>query len=250
MYGLARRAAGQHHGPLCQRGRLGLMAPRQRKIMRRQRRAIHGALHEHQIQPAPELAPHLRHPARLDEAQPLVQSQRPGIGRIDGAHHHMHLARAGLIEQRLDQRRTQPPAPLVGPHMHTVLDRMPVARPVAPKRPESGIAEDGSLTLRPLRLFGHQHRIPRGHPGLEPRRAFGQIHRRPGIDRRRRGDQLIENGQNGRQIPVTGCPDPERCCHDWCGHGQRARSPRGVTPTMNAPAWHSYSVVLRYSRRL
>jgi len=71
----------------------------------------------------------------------------------------------------------------------------------------TGIAV-GTIVGRP-RLFCHQHRKAAFLTRPKPGHALDQINRRLGIDRRGRGNQIIEDGQNGRQIIRTRRADDE-----------------------------------------
>ena len=69
----------------------------------------------------------------------------------------------------------------------------------------SGIGEP----IERVRFFSHQHRKAAFLTRPEPGHALGQVNRRLGIDRRGRGNQIIEDGQNGRQIIRTRRADDE-----------------------------------------
>ncbi len=60
-----------------------------------------------------------------------------------------------------------------------------------------------------LGFFRHQHWKAAFLACPEPGHALGQINRRLGIDRRGCGNQIVEDGQNGRQIIRTRRADDE-----------------------------------------
>ena len=149
----------------------------------------------------------------------------------------MNALRLRQRKQRLNERRAQPAPTLILSDMHTVLHRVPIAWPGATEGAEGGIAQYAGSGIRPLRaashgcglcpligyglrsvvgtivgrprLFCHQHRKAAFLTRPKPGHALDQINRRLGIDRRGRGNQIIEDGQNGRQIIRTRRADDE-----------------------------------------
>ena len=149
----------------------------------------------------------------------------------------MDALRLRQRKERLNERRAQPAPTLILSDMHAVLHRVSIAWPGAAEGAEGGIAQYARSGIRPLRaashgcslcpligcglrrgigepiervrFFSHQHRKAAFLTRPEPGHALGQVNRRLGIDRRGRGNQIIEDGQNGRQIIRTRRADDE-----------------------------------------
>src|SRR6185503_8752100 len=70
------------------------------------------ALHEHQIEPAPELPPDLREPTGRLESEPLVHADRAGVVGVDAGDHDVLAAGGAPFEQDAHQRRADSQAAL------------------------------------------------------------------------------------------------------------------------------------------
>ncbi len=99
-------------------------------------------LKEDEVAPLTELGPDLAETANLLEAEPFVEPDRTGIGRIDARDHHVDLEIAGSFDERRQELGADPVPTLVGADVDRVLDRMAIALP-GPPRPEGRVTEDG-----------------------------------------------------------------------------------------------------------
>src|SRR3954447_6176128 len=103
--------------------------------MRTEMGASEDALHEHEVEPAVELATDLGHAGDDLETDALVEHDRLDVRGVDRGHHHVDVGGAGVLDERLEQHASETAAPVVLVDVDGVLDGVAVAGP-APVTPE------------------------------------------------------------------------------------------------------------------
>src|ERR1041385_8065726 len=123
---------------------------------------VEEALHEDQVEPAPELVADLAEAGDALEPEPHVKPDRGVVGRIDAADHHVFFQCQRGGKQRLDERASHAPAAHVMLHVDRVFDRVAISRPGAAPLAERREAENV------VAVGGDQHRKALRPPPREP----------------------------------------------------------------------------------
>jgi hypothetical protein len=154
------------------------------------------------------------------EPQPLVKSDRGVVGRIDAADHHV-LTERQRQRERASTRARPTPRPRTSCRMHGVLDCVTIAG-----RRHSPLAERGKAENIAAGSDGDQHRKIRRATRREPCPALVEARGLQRINRRRVGDHLVVDRQDGRK--VAPCCASARKSQAWC---LRRASARGGLPS-------------------
>src|SRR5215213_1061091 len=122
---------------------------------------VQQTLQEYKIEPAVELPPYLWQTGDGNEAVRLVKGDTGGVVSRHPAKHRMEASALRFADEGRNQRRTEAAPLLVLADIDTVLDGVPVTRPV-PKRAEATPARHFTVLLSHEHwpLFHHLHPKP------------------------------------------------------------------------------------------
>src|SRR5580693_2408915 len=125
------------------------------------------ALHEDQVEPAIELAPHLAKVRHLRKPQLLMKFNRCSVVGVDAGDEDMLPQSGGSGNERFQQSASQAAAALPASNVHGMLDGISIAGP------GSKVAERSEAHDLPVR-DRDQDRIPLFPSGSQPHQAIFQ----------------------------------------------------------------------------